>query len=106
MPHQYTIKHRAMVGKPVPNPEWFEWFVYMIRKHGYKAKFTNTNTGSVSTYTYMDAQDGTGDWAKYWVMPKPPVIGINREPLPGPRVAGRSGQPSKFVGGPPDEEHP
>ena len=64
MPHQYTIKHRAMVGKPVPNPEWFEWFVYMIRKHGYKAKFTNTNTGSVSTYTYMDAQDGTGDWAK------------------------------------------
>jgi len=72
MPHEYTVRGKATAGKTVP-VEWFDWFRYMIRKHGYKAPFTNVNTGRTYVYVYMNFEG-----FKYWAF----QIIINREPLP------------------------
>ena len=77
LPHEYTVRVRETAGKP-PIPEWFDWFAALIRTDGYKAKFTNPNTNRTYTYRYLDAQDGQGQWHKYWHM----GVVINREPLP------------------------
>jgi hypothetical protein len=76
LPHEYCVRGKEIAGKTVP-VEWFDWFASQIREHGYKAPYTNPHTGRTYTYTYLDV-----DGFKYWTMPKPPVIGINREPLP------------------------
>jgi hypothetical protein len=82
IPHEYTVRGRETAGKTVP-VEWFDWFADMIRAHGYKAKFTNPNTGRTYTYTYLDAADGEGRWHKYWHM----GVVINREPLDPEKMA-------------------
>ena len=78
LPHEYTVRGRETSGKTV-SVEWFDWFAHEIRKHGYKQPFHNPHTGTTYVYTYLDAQDGQGNWFKFWHMPP---HGINREPLP------------------------
>jgi hypothetical protein len=72
MPHEYTVRGRATAGKESPPAGWHDWFVSMIRRHGYRSVFVNPNTGKSTSYWYMHYNG----W-KYWAIW--PVI--NREPL-------------------------
>jgi hypothetical protein len=70
LPHEYTVRGRVTAAKAAPPVEWHDWFKYMIRKHGYRAPYTNPNTGRTYTYVYMHFGGH-----KYWAF----QLIINRE---------------------------
>lgn len=64
MPHEYVVR-----GKTAPPDDWFDWFVLLIREHGFKRTFGRRH------YLYLRVGDH-----RYWTMGAPlaKTIIINR----------------------------